>query len=345
MPTVDRRIALFLLPRPLDGFILEDFVRPLLDGPGVAVREPGRVPAGALMRLPRPIAAIEAARQARATRIDGELAVLVVMHPVLQPLAGTLLERNPGAELWYGIWDRYDSAPDADTKTRERVAGLHRLVSDRADWRFAVSDALAELERSAGRDASVLPPPHDSFPAPDPARSVVAASLGHLGRRTDWALLRSLVERMPELTLLMIGEVHADETPGDPDLEALLAAPGAVMLGSLDDEAAARVIALSDACILPFRRDPFNDAGLPQRILKAARIGRRTLVPPLAGPRTEAEAVITCDGIEEWVAALRGVPRAERNGDAGLREWALSRDSVALLEPFRERLRSAGVEA
>lgn len=339
------RLALFLLPRHLDGFILADFVRPLLASPGVAVLEPGRVPAGALMRLPGPLAAAEAARQSKRIKLDGELAVVIAMHPVLQPLAAALLDRSPEAELWYGIWDRYDHALDADAATRERVGELHRRLSERADWRFCVSGALAELERAAGREADVLPPPHDSFPAPDPDEAVVAASLGHLGRRTDWKLLRSLVEAMPNLVLMLVGETHPDETPDDPDLEAVLAAPGVVALGRLDDEAAARILMLADACILPFRRDPFNDAGLPQRILKAARMGRRTLVPPLAGPMTEAEAVISCDTLDDWVAALSAARGHGHGGDAALRSWALDRDADRLLEPFRARLRRIGVDA
>ena len=56
---------------------------------------------------------------------------------------------------------------------------------------------LAELEREAGRDARVVPLSADDFPAPEPAGAVVAVSLGHLGRRTDWALLRAVSERMP----------------------------------------------------------------------------------------------------------------------------------------------------
>jgi hypothetical protein len=266
------------------------------------------------------------------------------MHPVLQPLAAALLDRNPRAELWYGIWDRYDHAPDADAATRKRVHELHEALSRRADWRFAVSGALADIELEAGRQADVLPPPHDAFPAPDPERSVVAVSMGHLGRRTDWALLANLVEAMPELTLLLIGEVHPDETPGDPDLARVMAAPGTVALGSLPDEAAARVISLADVGLLPFRVDEFNDCGLPQRVLKAARVGRRTLVPPLTGPLTQERAVTVCETIEDWTSALRANSSSGRGGEPGLRDWALGQNEAVLLAPVRERLRQLGVE-
>lgn len=340
---MQRQTALFLLPRPLDSFILEDFVRPLLDAPDVAILAPGKVPAGAFMRLPGPLAAAEAARQAGRVKVDGDLAVVILMHPVQWPLAAALLDRNPNAQLWYGIWDRYERAPDADEGTRKRVHELHEAASKRADWRFAVSGALADIEEERGRDADVLPPPHDAFPTPDPGEMVVAASLGHLGRRTDWKLLRTLVDQVPELNLLLIGEVHADETPDDPDLAKLLASPNAVRLGSLPDEAAARVIALADVCLLPFRIDEFNDTGLPQRILKAAKLGRKTLVPPLKGPLTQATAVTVCETPEDWARELRAAKGAGRGGDRQLREWALGQNAETLLAPFRAKLEQLGV--
>lgn len=298
------------------------------------------------MRLPGPLAAAEARRQAARLKIDGDLAVVVVMHPVLQPLAAALLDRNPTAGLWYGIWDRYDHAPDANARTRARVRELHDALARRADWIFTVTDRLAELERDAGRKASVLPPPHDAFPAPDPSQAVIAASLGHLGRRTDWTLLRTLLEEMPGLTLLLIGETHPDETPDDEDMHAVLRAPGAVVLGSLPDESAARVISASDVCLLPFRRDGFNDAGLPQRILKAARLGRRTLIPDLAGPLTQERAVTVCRSTADWIGELEASVRPEaHSGDPALRDWALSQNEELLLAPIRQRLSDLGVRS
>ena len=341
---VNRKLALFLLPRALDRFILADFVRPLLDSPDVAAVEPGRMPAGALMRLPGPLAAAEATRQASRLKLDGELAVVIAMHPVLQPLAAALLDRHPAAELWYGIWDRYDHAPDADERTRRRVRELHTALARRSDWTFTVTDRLAELEREEGREATVLPPPHDAFPAPDPSTAVIAASLGHLGRRTDWTLLRSLLDAMPQLTLLLVGETHPDETPDDADMHAVLNAPGAVVLGSLADQAAARVITAADVCLLPFRRDEFNDAGLPQRILKAARLGRRTLVPDLRGPLTQRQAVTVCRTTDDWVRELSAAATpGTHSGEQALRAWALSQNEEVLLEPIRNRLSALGI--
>ena len=93
---------------------------------------------------------------------------------------------------------------------------------------------------------------------------MIAVSLGHLGRRTDWALLRALAERMPELVLLLIGEWHEDESrrgsglPGLPRrAEPRVARPALRRGGRAADRCAAT------SGIVPFERGAFNDTSLP----------------------------------------------------------------------------------
>src|SRR3954466_14110362 len=108
---------------------------------------------------------------------------------------------------------------------------------------------------------------------------------------------------MPELVLLLIGEAHPEESGSDPDFQACRRAPNLIWLGRRDDEEAARLISLADVGIVPFERSEFNETALPYRILKYARLGRRTIAPPLAGGRTPADAGTTA-------ATARGGGRA-----------------------------------
>ncbi len=341
---MDGPTALLLLPRRLETFILGDLARDLLRAPRVAALEPGRVPYGVYGRMPPRAARSVARGSARRLRLAGDLRVVVMFHPLQWPLAAGLLERHPRAALWYSLWDRYDHALDAPPRRRDRLAAFHAAAADRADWTFAASDALADLEREAGRAAAVVPPPHDTFPAPDPAAAIVAVSLGHLGRRVDWALLRGVAKAMPELTLLLVGETHPDECRADPDFAVCRALPNLVWLGRLDDEAAARVILCADVGIVPFRAgDPFNDAGLPQRIVKYARLGRRTIAPMLSGVLTWDRAVTRCAGVDEWVAALRASAGARTAPDLDLRAWALAQTAPRQDAPLWRRLEAAGV--
>src|SRR5215208_1786864 len=151
------RIALLLLPRTLQSFILRDQALDLLRSPGVvAVRAPA-VPYGVLGRLPGPLRATVAAAQARALRPPSEPAAAMIFHPFQYPLAEALLRRWPGCELWYGLFDRTPVAPDAGPRTRRRLAELHAAAAARASLVFAVSTRLVELERQAGRDAALVP--------------------------------------------------------------------------------------------------------------------------------------------------------------------------------------------
>jgi hypothetical protein len=340
---VDGPVCLLLLPAPLEDFILRETARDLLRAPRVVALEPPHLPYGAFGRMPEPVAHAFAAAQARRLRKIGDVKVVIVFHPLQAYLAEALIGRFKGAELWYSRWDRYELAHDAPPKLRRRIAELHDRVASLSSYTWAVSEPLVVLEEEAGRGAQLVVPPHDTFPAPEPA-PIVAVTLGHLGYRTDWRLLRQLGERMGEdLVLLLVGERYDDQGNGDPDFEACVALPNLVWLGRLGDEAAARMIATADVGIVPFAEEPFNDAALPQRIIKYARLGRRTLAPALAGMRTLPDVVTTCATIDDWERELRAVRGRRMAPDAELRAWALAQTAEQQNEPLWLRLEAAGV--
>lgn len=342
-PDSDQPIAVLLLPRALDRFILRDQAQDLLKAPGVVAVEPARVPVSGFARLPDALGAGLAAGQARRMRLPGVPRVVVIFHPLQYPLAVGLLARYPECELWYSRWDRYEEAEDANPKLRRRIVELHEAAAGRAALTFCVSDALARIEREAGREPTLVPLAADSFPAPDPSGAVIALSLGHLGRRCDWALLRAVAEGMEELTVLLVGARHDDECADDPDYAACRAAPNLVWLGARDDEEAARLILCADIGLVPFKRDPFNDAGLPYRILKYARLGRRTIAPDLAGVRTWDRAVTVAPDAAAWIDALRAARGTRTRPDLELREWALAQTARSQNRPLFERLEALGI--
>jgi glycosyltransferase involved in cell wall biosynthesis len=337
-------IAVLLLPRELESFILRDQAEDLLKGPGVVAVEPARVPYGAYMRLPSWIADSLAATQARRLRLPGDPRAIVIFHPLQYPLARGLIARHPDAELWYWRWDRYEVAYDATPRQRARLADLHLAASMRAAVTVVVSDALGEIAREEGSEPVLVPLSADTFPAP-PGEPVVAVSLGHLGHRTDWALLRAVAERMPELVLLLIGDWHERESGQDADFQACRTAPNLVWLGRRSDEEAARLILLADVGIVPFERSEFNETALPYRILKYARLGRRTISPDLKGVHTWDRAVTTANTPEEWIAALRAQAGARARPDDELRAWAHAQTARAQNRPLWERLEALGVES
>jgi hypothetical protein len=342
---VDHPVCLLLLPRPLDAFILRDQAEDLLRAEGVIAADPPPLRYGAFARLPAPVAARLARTAARRLlrRVDGDLRALVIFHPVQWPLARAVLAARPRAELWYGRWDRYEMAYDASPKLRARLADLHEQAASRAAMTFVASEELARLEREAGREPTLVALAADRFPAHDPGTSVVAVSLGHLGRRCDWALLRGVCERVPELTVLAIGELHEDEIRDGADAAWCQACPQIVWLGPRDDEEAARLIGCADVGIVPFAVEPFNDAGLPYRILKYARQGVRTVTPALAGVQTWAPAVTAAADADAFAAALRAHAGRRANPDLALRDWALAQTAERQNGPLWERLAELGI--
>ena len=345
-PPPSAPLAVLLLPRPLETFILREQAEDLLRAPGVVAVDPARVPYGAVGRLPaglsESVAAVQARRLLRA--LPGPPRAVVIFHPFQLPLAEAVLARAPDGELWYGRWDRYEVAHDAGPRTRAQLERLHERAAARSALTFVASGALGELEREAGREATLVGLSAGTFPAPDPAAAVIAVSLGHLGRRVDWALLRAVAEGMPELTLLLVGERHDDECEADADFRACRELPSLLWLGRRSDEEAARLILCADAGIVPFAVEPFNDAGLPYRILKHARLGRRTVTPELAGVRTWDRAVIRAPDAAGWIAALRSQAGVRTRPDLELRAWALEQTARSVNRPLFERLETLGVE-
>jgi hypothetical protein len=331
----ERPLVVLLLPRPLEEFILREQAEDLLREPGVVAIGPGRLPGRVLSRGP---VAVTRARQLRRA-LGGLPRVVVIFHPLQLPVAEALLGRD-GGELWYGRWDRYEAALDAGPALRSRITALHERAARRSALTFAASDALAALGPGAPITVGLSA---GSFPAPSPSGSVIAVSLGHLGRRVDWHLLREVAEGMPELTVLLVGEDHPDELEGDADYTWCRSAPGLVWLGRRSDEEAARLIGCADVGIVPFRVEPFNDAGLPYRILKVARQGRRSVTPELTGVRTWERAVIRAPDAPGWIAALRSQAGVRAAPDEALREWALGETAEKVNAPLRERLRALGL--
>ncbi len=338
-------LCLLLLPRTLDAFILRDQAEDLLRAPGVVAVPPGRVPYGAFGRMPDAVARRVAGRVAAGVvrGLAGTPRVVVVYHPLQLPVAEAIVTAT-GAELWYGRWDRYERAHDAGDDLRARLVGLHARTATVSALTFTASGELQRLERDAGREAVLVPLAADRFPAPDPTGTVVAVSLGHLGRRVDWRLLRGVAEAMgDDLVLLLVGAVHPAECAGDADFEVCRGLPQLVWLGPRSDAEASRLIACADVGIVPFTVEPFNDAGLPYRILKYARLGRRTVSPPLAGVRTWARAVDEADGPAAFAAALRAQAGRRSAPDGELRAWALEQTAEAQDAPLWARLAELGV--
>ena len=115
---MDQPLLVLLLPQPLERFHLEQPVRELLRAPGVVAVDPSRLP---LARMVPTVAARAAMGQAKRMKLPGTPAAVAILHPFQFFLAGALLARYPGAELWYGRPED-DLEAELDAAASERAA-------------------------------------------------------------------------------------------------------------------------------------------------------------------------------------------------------------------------------
>jgi hypothetical protein len=115
---VDQPLLVLLLPKRLEAFHLGQHVRDLLRAPGVVAVDPSRVP---LQRMAPMVAARAAMGQAKRMKLPGRAAAIAVFHPDQFFLAGAMLSRHQGSELWYGRPEDIELDPELDEATQERA--------------------------------------------------------------------------------------------------------------------------------------------------------------------------------------------------------------------------------
>ena len=122
----ERPLGVLLLPVGL-GRELGERADDLLTAPGVVAIDPPRLSYARVARVSDTLADSLAAVQARRMQLPGFPRVLIVFHPEEYPLARSLRELHPDAELWYG---------PLQEPAGERGRLLHDLAVERATWQF-----------------------------------------------------------------------------------------------------------------------------------------------------------------------------------------------------------------
>jgi len=132
-------LAVLLLPTRLEEFALADQARDLLRAPRIVALEPPRVSWARLARLPAPMAARTALRQAKRLKLPGSARVVIIYDPLQTMMGLGLLARHDEAELWYVHAGRERTV--ADPKLELRIGELDELARERA----ALEISLEEL--------------------------------------------------------------------------------------------------------------------------------------------------------------------------------------------------------
>ena len=289
-----------------------------------------------------------AATQARRLRLPGIPRAIVIFHPLQYPLARGADRPAPGRGALVlalgplrGRLRRLAAPARAARGPAPRRDACARAVN------VVVSDALGDARARGGRRAAAGPARRRLLPGARPGRdrrrrvarpprpphrlgAAARGRRGHAGARAaaDRRVARGRVRPRPGL-------------PGLPrGAEPRLARPPLRRGGGAADPAAPT----SASCRSSARSS--TTPRLPYRILKYARLGRRTVSPDLQGVRTWERAVTVADdagGVDR--GAARAGRRARRGPDAELREWALAQTARAQNRPLWERLEALGIES
>ncbi len=191
---------------------------------------------------------------------------------------------------------------------------------------------------------------------PDPSAPPYVLCVGSLQPHKNLARIIRGFQRtrgeFPGLALRIVGRPQAQFT-ADPDLPALLAAPGVTVLGYLSDEELAR--AYRDAAVFCY---PSLEEGFGLPMLEAMSLGAPVItshascLPEIGGdaalyvdPRSEADIAARMGEVLRWTAAERAMAVERGRARAAAFSWAAA--ARAYLAIYRELPGSprAGVSA
>ena len=345
-------LCVLLLPAPLERFILRDQAEDLLRADGVVAADPPRMPYGAFARMPLGLGDALAARQARRLlrtlrRRLGEPRVVVIFHPLQYQLAAR--DHGPGPRLRALVLalGPLRARLRRDRRQRERLELLHEQAAERSlDDRRRVRRARARWRappaggahhRAARRR---LVPRAAAAATSSPSRSATSA-----GAPTGRCCARSSERLGDRLVLLLVGAWHEEECKDDADFAFCRAAAEPRVARGASRTRPPR--AWSSAPTWGSSRSRSSRSTtprLPYRILKYARLGRRTVTPDLAGVRTWSQAVTVARRRRGLRAGAAGRAGARARPDEALREWALAQTARAQNEPLWQRLAQIGID-
>jgi glycosyltransferase involved in cell wall biosynthesis len=217
----------------------------------------------------------------------GEPIVLVVLRPDVI----TNLKDIPVDLRVYEIRDDYV----AQARTPERAARLRRSqlsILNQADLVMAISERLVSdvstvrpdcaltrtgVEFDLFSSASAADAPAVLRELPGPRIGLV----GNLNDRVDWDLVNAMAERLPEVSIAIIGPVYHATEYTLRSIEKLARHKNVHMIGSLPQEQLPSAIAALDVGIIPYRMTPVVERINPLKFLQYLSAGKPVVTTPI----------------------------------------------------------------
>lgn len=274
---------------------------------GVTVMTPGRIlPKPTIPFMSRLNSMLTLWRVQRALRRLGAVDPLYIVYDVRYATALGKAMRAGSVVL-----DLVDDLADypGSTASRDHAKRCIELLAEGASAVSYTSSRLMELY-PARRSHAVIPNGYDAAlfnvgvePAELPGKPPYVGFIGKLFSFLDYGLFASIVEEVPDITLVLVGDVEgtADE------VENLLLRPNVVYLGPRPKTEIPSLVATFDVCIAPFLPGPVADAVSPLKLYEYLAMGKPVIATPLASVQADTVGpfVEFASGREEFAHKVR----------------------------------------
>lgn len=254
----------------------------------------------------------------RASYIRHLLERLEMHHPILyvwHPAFIDMVERFDSPLVVYHCYDEYGAFRGAN---REEIEAQEARLLRRADLVFTVSPGLRARRVGVNPNTFVVRNGVDAdyfgralapgtVVAPDIA-SIPRPIIGCISRVVpeyfDSALLREVLRRRREWSLVVIGPESPPQVSGGEDLAQLKAEPNVHFLGMRSFESLPSYLKAMDVCTIPYRLTGNTELADPLKLYEYLAAGK----PVVSVPREFADDlrpfVHTAADADEWIAAI-----------------------------------------
>jgi glycosyltransferase involved in cell wall biosynthesis len=241
----------------------------------------------------RPITAIN--RRAGLRRIIRKLRKEFPGEPivcvVLRPDHITDFKRIPADLRVYEMRDDY-VAQAASAEDAERMQRLHESALNRADVVVAISDAIVESVRPIRPDCILIPTgvEYEMFSsasadrAPESLRAVPhprVGLVGNLNDRVDWELIGTLAERLPEVSIVLVGSLYNASPEAHARFEELVQKKNVYAIGRLPHDQLPAATAALDVGMIPYRITAKVERINPLKFLQYLAAGKPVVTTPI----------------------------------------------------------------
>lgn len=278
-----------------------------------------------IRRLNRSILASSLHRIMR--QLHFEKPVLWMFNPNLGELIGHLGEE---ISIYYCI-DDYASFPHVHA---EAIRRMERDLLRKVDVAFVSAPSLLDERKDVNANTHLSPHGVDfeHFSSVSPGegtlfernRSVKRPVVGYFGLIADpWVdrdLLLHLARKMPEVSIVLIGEVQMD-------LETLRNQPNVYILGPVPYDELPRAAIGFDVCIIPFQTNRVTTKANPIKAYEYLAMGKPVVSTPIPALQNMAEVVRFGSDGPGFLAQVRDALRSDSDDARDLRRAAVEKKS------------------